>query len=627
MAEQKPRVTVKDFEKLAEFIQSEAKRRRALRATLGITHVWKEIDRQVSMRPDLSYKQDRNGNLDPNNWWMPELELPLQAQTLEVLTADARRLLFPDGGDWFACSALAGDKLLEALESQSLIAGDETDVPSKITQDNVDKLVAGLVANWHRQYDFEGHIDRVNAEAFRYGTGVFRVRRVKKSVVTTQQGNVYKADATIPVLLPRSIKHVFPDDRQHIAMNEGEMMAPLVIECHRKSLLELKRAAAQGSSDPDDYLGGWMPKGLEGLEADKGGMIETIEAEGDFIIERKTRAPLVLHNCCIEIAVGASDTRGVFRLRWMPEPTYVFVPYHLEDAESVYSTSPLMKGWPIQYAAVDTMCRMAIAGAMSANPPVQYDRADTALAADGGPRLHPGASIQSMAPIVPLQIGNPQALAGIYTGYLMQYADVTGVNAPRLGAQTVSHTTAYSKQVEMARGEVRTVDYVKAMLRGPLTAYLGIAWRMGRAAMKGVQTFYVESFGGYVDNITKDMLPEDVTWKAIGAAGPQEEAQKRANKLASVQLAIQIDQAAAQAGVDTGLDLNAVIYSVLRDGGWTDVDAIIKQQPAAPPPGAESAGPAVPGEDAAGAGMAAAAGLPGAVPATAPSLATLGVVG
>lgn len=620
MAEAKPRVTKTDFEKLGEYVRTEYTRRKQLRDKLGLTHAWREIDRQVQMRPDLAYKLLPDGRKDDTKAWMPEIELPLQAQTLEVLTADARRLLFPDGGDWFSCSALASDALLEKLESQSLIAGDDTDVPSKITQDNVDKLVAGLMAHWHRQYDFEGHVDRIDAEAFRYGTGVFRVRRVKKSLVTDQQGNVYKADMMLPVLLPRSIKNVYPDDRAFIVMNEGEIAAPLVLECHKKSLLDLKAAAAKGSRDPYNDQGGWMPAGLQGLEADKDGCVETIEAEGDFIIERKTREPLVLHNCCIEVAVGAANKAGVYRLRWVDEPSYVFVPYHLEDASSAYSTSPLMKGWPIQVAAVDALCRLAIAGAMNAQPPMEYDRTDTLLAAEGGPKVFPGAVIGTVGKLNPLVFGNPGALSGVYTQLLMQYSDVTGVNAPRLGAQTVSHTTAYSKQVEIARGEVRTVDYVKALLRGPLTAYLGIAYRMGRAAMKGVQKFYVESYGGYVDNLTKELLPEDVTWKAIGAAGPQEEAQKRANKLASLQLAIQIDQAAAQEGIDTGLDLNSAIYSVLRDGGWTDVDSIIKQQPAGEP-----AGQPVPGADAASAGMAAAGGLPGAVPATAPSLATLGV--
>lgn len=618
--EKPARITRPDFDALAEFINREAKRRKQCRDKLGVTRTWAEIDRQIAMRPDVSHKMDMRGRPVPQRAWMPEVELPLQAQTLEVLVADARRMIFPDGGDWFAASGLMSDAILRELESTSLIAGEENDVPSKITQDNLDKLIGGVMTDWHRQYDFEGHVDRINAEAFRYSLGCARVRRVKKRVVRSQQGDVYAREMLLPVLIPRSIKHVYPDDREHIAMSEGEITAPLVIECHKKSLLDLKEAARKGSKDPEQDVGGWMPAGLQGLEPDKNGMVETIEAEGDFIIERARRPPLVLHNCCVEIACSAGK-QSVFRLRWVDEPSYLFFPYHFEDASSVYATSPLMKGWPIQKAASDALMRLMIAGAMNATPPVEYDSSDTKLASAGGPELYPGANLGTVGKINPLKVGDPGALSAVYTQLLMQYSDVTGVNAPRLGAQTISHTTAYSKQVEIARGEVRTVDFVKAMLRGPLTAYLGIAWRMGLAKMNGTQKLYIESFGGYVDNLSRKMLPQEVAWKAIGAAGPQEEAQKRANKLAAVQLAIQVDQAAKEAGQDTGLDLNNVIYSILRDGGWTDVDALIKQQPAgepaAGPPAVDPAAPAIPG----------AGGLPGAVPATVPSLETLGVGG
>src|SRR5690606_21049100 len=126
--------------------------------------IWKEVDRQVAMIPNISHKLFANGTPDPSKAWMPEVELPLQAQTLEVLTSDARRMLSPDSGPWYTPHALMSDEYLRKVDFQSLIAGDENDVPSLINQDAADKLVQGVMNHWHRQYDFWGNIDKINAE-------------------------------------------------------------------------------------------------------------------------------------------------------------------------------------------------------------------------------------------------------------------------------------------------------------------------------------------------------------------------------------------------------------------------------------------------------------------------------
>lgn len=608
------RVTKSDFETLAEHICEEAKRRKALRDKLGITRAWQEIDRQVMMRPDKTYKQNADGSENSDLAWLPEVELPMQAQTLEVLTADARRLMSPDGGDWFTASGLMTDEILDRLENKSIMAGEDNDVPSQITQDNLDKIIIGVLRNHERQYDFWGHLDRVNAEAFRYGLGCARVRPVKKSVLRTAQGDVTRKDAIIATLIPRSIKHVYPDDRAFIAMQEGEMVSSLVIEEHKKSLADLREAAAKGDANPESMQGGWMAANLKGLTAEKDGMVTTYEAEGDFIIERKRGPTLVLTNACVEVAKGHEGKTAVFRIRFVDEPSYVFFPYHYEDVESVYPTCPLMKGWPIQAAASEALCRVMIGAALNAMPPLVWDRSDAVLAAQGGPKIFPGASIGSIGNVAAITVSNPGALSQIYSQFLMQYSDVTGVNAPRLGAQTVSHTTAYAKQTEIARGEVRTVDYVNTTLKAALTLYLEKAYRIARKELRDTK-LYIESFGAWVDNLDAKDLPEEVAFRAIGRGGPDEENTKRANKLAAAQLAIQVHQLAKQTGEDTGLDLRAVQQSILRDGGWTDVEALVRPEPEPAP------GPAAGPEMAGGA-------LPvGAVEAQPDALAALGVTG
>jgi hypothetical protein len=172
---------------------------------------------------------------------------------------------------------------------------------------------------------------------------------------------------------------------------------------------------------------------------------------------------------------------------------------------------------------------------------------------------------------------------------------VTGVNAPRLGAQTVSHTTAYAKNVEISRGTTRTVDYVNSVNIGPMTRWLHMAFEMGKSVMKGEETFYIRPYGGYV-TITKDHLPDLANFEVFGAGGPQEEQAKLAKRLQAFQLAAQLDPLKLQTG-GKPMDYEAAQKEILREGGWTDLDVFFPAQTQSAiggVPGAAPAGPGVP---------------------------------
>jgi len=153
---------------------------------------------------------------------------------------------------------------------------------------------------------------------------------------------------------------------------------------------------------------------------------------------------------------------------------------------------------------------------------------------------------------------------------------VTGVNAPRLGAQTVSHTTAFAKEAELNRGTARTVDYARSTLEGPLTKWLDMEYRMGRPHFQKSSIYLPDSgYEGYVD-IDKSALPEEAFFEGIGAGGPSEEQEKQARMLNSAQFAVSMDQLKLQIGGQPSLDLDQLIKHVLRNGGWSDVDVITR---------------------------------------------------
>lgn len=573
----KRRFDARDLAVMAEFIMDEYGKRK--RDRQGIEQQWKEIDRQIAMIPDKSDRTvDGEKRMDA---WLPEMELPLQAQTLEILTADTRRMIQPDSGPWFAAHCALTDTYLDRVDYQSLIAGDEAEVPSQMNQDNCDKLVQGLLMYWERQYDFGKHLDLINAEAFAYGTGMGRGRTITKDILINDAKGTHKQKIDFPVLVPRSIKNTYLDESSSAMMHEGFYIGPSTIFCHKVKHKDLVLAATRGSDDPDNPNGGWMPRFLKNVVEDKNGEVNIVEYEGDLIVPRQTVDSLYLPRVIATVVSwgeGKEAGESIIRLRFSKYPfsTYIEFPYHYENQECGYGTSPLQKGRPVQKAASDALNRLIAVAALNAEPPVGFDADDLNFAAQGGPRIFPGAQWQTLGEVNIHQIGDPGALFNIYVGLLQQYADVTGVNAPRLGAQTVSHTTAFAKDVELARGQVRTVDYVKNTLKGPLTQWLNMAYVMGRENMRQTRLF-IDEYGGFVD-IQKKHTPDDVTFEAHGAGGPQEEQEKQQRRLAAAQFAIQLDQFAVQTGQEPMIDIAALQTQVLREGGWTDLDFITRGQ-------------------------------------------------
>lgn len=597
----KRRFNATDWEWIADYIGEEHFRRKGERKHLD-KH-WAEIDRQLAMVPDKARKLTADRTVDETKQWMAEMELPLQSQTLEVLTADARRMMFPDSGPWFMPHAEMSDKYLERVDFKSFIAGDESDVPSKINQDNADKLVEGWINHIHRQHDFFGNYDQINAEAFKYGTGVGRLRAIKKpSYMQTSKG-VVKEEQALPIFVPQSIKNTYLDDRQYTQMNEGMMLGPAVIYERTLQFEQLRLAANKGGNDPNSPMGGWMPAMLNKIDPDKNGSVMVLEYEGDLVVPRKTTRSMVIPGAIVTVVIGTSDnktTRRVirFRFRQTPYTSYILHPYHSEEISTPYATSPLMKGRPVQVAAVHTLNQLIDSGELSIRPPVSWNKNDSNLAGMGGPIIEPGILWESNGSShieVHNDIGNPSAMFAIYVGLLQQYYDVTGVNQPRLGAQSVSHTTAFAKDAELTRGTIRTVDYVRASMKGPMTKLLYMEYDLSKRLMKGRNTVYIDSYRGFVE-IDKSSLPDNVMFEAFGSGGPAEEAQKQQKRMVALQTAMQIDQLKVEFQVGEPMNYDEIQRQLLSDGGWIDVDPFFAQGSDSPTQGPSSV-PATTGGD------------------------------
>lgn len=579
-----PQIKSTDFKLIAESIIDEWKARVDRRKDLR-KH-WDEVDRQLRMEPELSHKKLADGKLDSRRAWLPEIELPLQAQTLEVLMSDVRRLLFPHNRDFFTARAALTAQYLDRFgRAGSPFPGERAakgEGPrSEMNQDNADRLAQATLAHWHSLYDFRAHMDVINAQSISYGFGVGRLRKVMRRILGYDARVGGPINQRIPVVVPRDARKVYLDDNVYSVMHEGHVLGPNIIQERTVKHADFKAAAVAGESDPKSEEGGYVLNEINKLEPKKGGTIDLVELEGDLVIDRSDET-IIIRDVIVTAAIGGTKTgskesSAFVRYREGEKfSTYQIHHYHLEGPSFVSGAAPLLKGMPVARLAAQCMNRIVEAGLLKNSPPIAYDKSDTALALQGGPIIEPYAQWPTAdLNAIKAQIevgGEPAVLFQIFTGLVSLYADMTGVNAPRLGAQTKSHTTAFAKDVEISRGAARTVDFTNSILNGPMSRMLHLEYRMGLSAMRGRHTIYVQPWDEFV-TITRQHLPEIVRFQAVGSGAPAEDEVKSQQKLSSAQLALQIDQFSQELGNPPQIDAAKLIEHVLNAGGW-DVSEI-----------------------------------------------------
>ena len=560
--------TDKDFKLISEQICSDYDKRKKDRKHLE--QMWKEVDRQIKMKPNRSIKMNADGSIDKKKAWMSELELPNQRQALEVLNADARRLLWPDAGSWFDATGETTDALLRVYESRPLMTGDENDTISTANQDIVNEVIESWVIAQHRSYDFRHHFDLINLEAFKYGTGVGRAKMVKVPY--------FNSEIRVPQLIPCSIRNTYLDTSKYSLAHEGINIKPGVI---RKLVLryeDLALAAKKGGKDPNNEEGGWITKFIPDLKPDddKDG-VELLEWEGDLVVSRDSES-LFVPNVIVTVARSkqpeGETAHNVVRFRFKKSErcSYIVNPYHIEDVNSPYGVGPLMMGAPIQNAASMALNRGMDTAILSADPTLVWDPDDPELSAAGGPVLTPGGSIPTNGSVQELAPGNLGEISALYQNLLQQYADLTGINAARIGQQTKSHTTAFSKDQEIERGQIRTVDFVKTVMQGGLQQWLHLCYEMSREELGSkTESILMQKSRGFID-VKKDMLPEKVFFDVYGSAGPQQDAAKAGSQVQAMQLALSIEPLKLQLGKGEPLDLDSIQKEFLKKGGVVDVD-------------------------------------------------------
>lgn len=558
-----------DWAAAANFVKEEKERRAQDPRRKAAERQWAEVDRQVAMIPK-ERKRDASKN------WTPDVELPLQASALEVIAADTRRLRYPQSTEWFRAHSNVTDKFVE--RTSPTLEGEPEERDPKVDQELADMLVKATMDHYHNISKFRNQVEFLDAEAIKYGTYACRVSKVR------HLGAGKKVFG--PALIPISIKNLYLDDSPQHVMQEGISIAPAPIRWYLQTLSDLQTAAKTGGSSR-----GWIVSNLKGLEpfgeGERKDHIELLEWSGDLVFPRKTSENIYLPNVTLTVAVG-NGPPAVVRFRENLSH-YIFGTY-MNEGDSLYGTSPLMKGQPIQEAATEILNRLIAVGILSAEPPVSWDPNDSRLTGSNGPEIFPGALWPSDSPdaIKIHNIGDIAELLQTYVALLSQYEDLTGVNAPRRGAQAKSHTTAFAAGIESEKGLIRTADYVKSSELGTIADILNMEYKIARQTISG--SIYVPEMNTFV-KIEKADLPEEVVFEVLGSSGPASIQEQNQNMVNAFNLAAQLSGPSIQMGGQT-LNFGEAMKEILKNAGIQNPDRFVTQAPPPTPeiPGGSGAG-------------------------------------
>jgi hypothetical protein len=306
--------------------------------------------------------------------------------------------------------------------------------------------------------------------------------------------------------------------------------------------------------------------------------VQVLDYEGDIVVQQDQGPPIYLPNTLWTVVVQSGGPKVVrYREREFPWNSYLTGGYHFTGANKLYAQSPLIMASPLQIAVTEALNRLMQSSILAAEPPISWNPDDPWLAAQGGPRMAPGAQFPTQGDVKPINVVSPEKLAAVLGLLLKLYEQIVGVNAPRMGAQTKSHTTAFAKDVEIGRSEIRTVDFARSMMFGFFPNFLQMEYSMMRKALKKPADVFVPKYNQFL-HLDADALPDECYFEVHGAAGPLEEREREAKKQQALSAALALEEPKSKMQRDgTPLDIAELQRIILEDGGWHEIDSIFRE--------------------------------------------------
>lgn len=440
------RITKKDLEEVASFINEEKSRRKKSQYRADHESIWSEVDRQIAMKAEPVVL---NSN-DPQEQWESNIELGSLADASEIIADDVMRIVFPSDRDWFRPHV----NLSERLDLNPETGDREVQVEK---QKIVDGTYKSLLAQQHLDFGLRARVKLSVKEALHHGSFVAVAKWATQSEF---YGGGRSKEISAPVWQPYSMWQCYPDDSPSVIGTnityDGSMIieeeVPIQTILQSKVFMNLDKIKEQHSKDKKNH-------------------VKILTWYGDVFIKRSSERHIWIPNhkvvVCADWVIYSEENET-------PHSPIIFAGYEKDDVRDPYYSSPLIKRSPTHKLATHCANKYVDAISLRTLPPIGYDANEAAFRAEGGPRIAPNETyaLRSGGQMKTIEVADPTwALQGLQL-FKGEVEEGTGVNAVRKGASASVEQTAFEIQKLDQKSEIRTIDFVGTLEAQALRPFL-----------------------------------------------------------------------------------------------------------------------------------------------------------
>ena len=485
----KRRFLTKDYDYIAQYIDQELDRRKKHKSRSDHEALWKEVDRQVAMKPMEVM------NEDPDMSWQSALEMGDMSTASEVLCADVLRLIFPQDRKWLAVhSEIDWKRLANREENMEISEAEQRKVQKK-----ADSELRAMMTQQHKDFGLRTRVELSIKEALHHGSMV--VEGCWEAMQEYKSGGVFKSSEA-PVWIPHSMWNCYPET---LNLNANMVYGGSMIICEEQTYEWVMTR---------DYF--MNKRKFDQATTNKKDKVELKKYIGNITVRRKGE-DVFLPNMKIITAN---------KVVLFAEPnlcgTVVFAGYDRLDVRDPYYMSPLVKQ-STNHRIVTTIANKFIDNVhLKIEPPITYNGNDPALVAMGGPKMIPGEQIPTKngaQSISAIDVGDPSWAGEAILKFQQDIKEGTGVSTPRAGgARQADRVTATQIEEEAAGANVRTIDFV-GKIEKALEAFCYIQHELNKQKLNQYKFYNPDMGMPDFDTLKKEDLPENVIFESVGAKG------------------------------------------------------------------------------------------------------------
>ena len=511
--EKTARITKKDWTKVETHLKDELDSRKNSDARKKAERKWREVDRQIEM--ESMQKLNRDGSV-VDSTWHNVIELGELSKASENISADVRRIIFPQSRFWFEPHS----DITEAVPFN--MKGDKK-VGEKL-QIKVDGRLRSFMSQQHADFGLKDRVELSVKEALHHGSFVVEVDVDSQQIIF--DGDKTRT-LTSPVWIPHSMWNSYPDRSPSVIGSNMFYQGTMFIERYLP-----RYKCEQLIKSKDD---GWMPSQWSKVKKDEHDVKEQRLKDvkittywGDVVIDKGNKEEdLYFPNHKALLFNGTIVYMAPNKTPYLP---IIFRGYERMDVRSPYYTSPIIKQSPMQKLASVLANKTMDGIELILEPPIVYDGNDPDFVLNGGPVIAPGSKVSTKGSntFSQVKIGDPAiAITGLQLA-LNEMKEKLGRPGKPVGDRATKAEVVKSAQDQ----EVSLIDFIDKM-EIALRSFLYMQHAMNLSETDEYTYYSPEMTDPDFLRIKKSDLPKNVHFDVVGARGVLGE-QERTEKMTQV---------------------------------------------------------------------------------------------